>query len=97
MKYSIDYQYIASPGDRPADNGEIVGIQFDASESSPLIPNVSDYVLIDNSADGNKRSSFRGKVRSRLLSYVRTSEDMHCHINIVVEKSNDDWGLLIKE
>ena len=97
MKYSIDYQYMDPPGSRPADDGEIVGIQFDASEGSALVPNVGDYVHIDNSADGGERSSFSGKVRSRLFTYIRTPVDMYCHVNIVVEKNDDDWGLLIKE
>ena len=78
-------------------DGEIVGIQFDASEGSALVPNVGDYVHIDNSADGGERSSFSGKVRSRLFTYIRTPVDMYCHVNIVVEKNDDDWGLLIKE
>lgn len=97
MKYSVDYQYMDPPGTRPQDDGEIVGIQFSSEEGSALIPNVGDYVHIDNSADGGERSSFSGKVRSRLFTYIRTPGDIFCHVNIVVQKDNDDWGLLIKE
>jgi hypothetical protein len=47
---------------------------------------------------GGQRSSFSGKVRSRLFNYIRTSpDDVFCHVNIIVEDTNDDWGKLIKE
>lgn len=97
MKYSVDYQYMDPPGTRPADNGEVVGIRFSSDKGSALIPNAGDYVHIDNSTDGGERSNFSGKVRSRLFTYIRTPDDVYCHVNIVVEKDDGNWGLLIKE
>jgi hypothetical protein len=98
MKYSIDYQYIPKGAQRPQDDGEIVGIEASSDGGLVLLPNVGDYVQIDNSADGGNRSSFSGKVRSRLFRYIRVSDDnVFCHVNIVVEETTDDWGLLVKE
>jgi len=98
MKYGIDYQFLAKGASRPTDDGEIVGIAATDETGTVILPNVGDYVHIDNSADGGQRSSFSGKVRSRLFNYIRTSpEDVFCHVNIIVEDTDDDWGKLIKE
>ncbi|WP_321530343.1 hypothetical protein [uncultured Desulfuromonas sp.] len=98
MKYSIDYQYLRKGAARPSDDGEVVGIQADDKNSLVLLPNVGDYVHIDNSTDGGRRADFSGKVKSKLFNYVRISEEkVFCHINIVVEECDDDWGQLIKE
>lgn len=97
MKYGIDYQFLPKNSDRPIDDGEIVGIEATDQSGIVLLPNVGDYVHIENSADPLGRSSFCGRVRSRLFRYIRTSKDIHCHVNIVVEEDNDDWGKLIKE
>lgn len=98
MKYSIDYQYLSKGASRPSDDGEIVGIKADDESGTVLLPNVGDYVHIDNSVDKGKRSAFSGKVRSRLFNYIRVSEDdVYCSVNIVVEETDDDWGKLIKE
>ncbi|MES1192602.1 MAG: hypothetical protein ABUS47_16190 [Steroidobacter sp.] len=98
MKYFIDYQHMPKGAARPIDDGEIVGIVTDDTTSVVLIPNVGDYVYIDNSADGGERSAFSGKVRSRYFRYIRISdEEVNCIINIVVEDTNDDFGKLVKE
>ena len=98
MKYGIDYQFLAKGASRPTDDGEIVGISATDETGTVILPNVGDYVHIDNSVDGGERSSFSGKVRSRLFNYIRTSpEDVFCHVNIIVEDTDDDWGKLIKE
>ena len=98
IKYSIEYQHMPSGHDRPIDDGEILGASFSQDEGSALIPNVGDYVHIDNSTDGGQRSMFSGKVASRLFSYIRLSDDeIHCHVNIVVADTSDNWGALIKE
>lgn len=99
MKYTIDYQYMPSGSSRPIDDGEIVTIEaLDTDGHTVIIPNVGDYVYIDNSQDGGERSDFSGKVRSRLFRYIRTSEtEVFCHINIVVEETADDFGELVKE
>jgi len=94
MKYIIDYQYMPKDIGRPLDDGEIIGIEANDENDFVLLPNVGDYVTINNSAD---RSSFHGKVRTRLFSYQRLSNDVvHCIVNIVVEETDDDWSQLIK-
>lgn len=98
MKYSIDYQYLAKGASRPSDDGEVVGIRTDDESGPVLLPNVGDYVHIDNSMDKGQRTAFSGKVRSKLFNYIRISNDeVMCGINIVVEETDDDWGKLIKE
>jgi hypothetical protein len=98
MQYGIDFQYMAKGDSRPTDDGQIVGISASDASGVVILPQVGDFVQIDNSTDGGQRSSFSGKVRSRLFSYVRISdEEVHCGINIVVEETDDNWGELIKE
>lgn len=99
MKYTIDYQYMPSGSARPVDDGEVVTIDaLDSDGHTVIIPNVGDYVHIDNSQDGGERSNFSGKVRSRFFRYIRTSEtDVLCLINIVVEETTDNFGELVKE
>ncbi len=97
MRYSVEYQYMPKGATRPSDDGEVVGIQATDQTGTVILPNVGDYVHIDNSADGVGRSSFDGKVRSRLFTYIRSQNDIFCHVNIVVEETDDDMGQLIKE
>lgn len=97
MKYTIDYQYLAKGALRPTDDGEIVGIQATDTTGTVILPNVGDYVHIDNSADGGERSDFSGRVRSRAFLYTRSGDDIFCHVNVVVEETDDDWGKLIKQ
>lgn len=92
--YSYDYQFLPKGHDRPLDDGDVVGCKTD---DNPLLmlPNVGDFVHINNQ---KPRTSFFGKVKSRLFMYVRISEDhVHCSVNIVVEETDDNWGALIKE
>ncbi|EJG0303358.1 hypothetical protein DFX36_RS23280 [Vibrio parahaemolyticus] len=99
MKYSIDYQYLPKGKSRPCDDGEIVGIKADDQTSTVILPNVGDFVHIDNSGDKDGRESFSGKVKSKLFSYLRTPMgEVYCHVNIVVEEDDEtNWGALIKE
>lgn len=97
MKYSIDYQYLRKGAARPSDDGEVVGIEATDSSGIVLLPSIGDYVHIDNSMDGGERLQFQGKVKSKLFRYIRTPDDIICGVNIVVEETDDDWGLLIKE
>jgi hypothetical protein len=101
IKYFIDYQFMPKGAARPVDDGEIVGLAVTDKDGVALLPNVGDYIQIDNSAGGSKRSSFDGRVRTRLFRYIRTSEtDVGCQVNIVVEEVADDdnvWGELVKE
>lgn len=59
--------------------------------------NVGDYVQSNDATNPAKHLNLSGKVRSRLFRYVRTKDEICCHVNIVVEKEDDDWGKLIKE
>ncbi len=97
MKYSIDYQYLPKGSSRPIDDGEIVGIEATDATGTVILPNVGDFVSVDNSTDGGERSNFAGKVRSRLFRYIRLGDEMLCMVNIVVEETDDDWGMLVKE
>jgi hypothetical protein len=98
MKYRIDYQQLPKGAGRPVDDGQIVDIEATDKSGVVLLPNVGDFVHIDNSLDGGQRSSFKGRVRSRMFSYIRGSDDeVFCAVNIVVEETDDNWGQLIKE
>lgn len=94
MKYEIEYQYLPSGKQRPIDDGEVIGIQATDESGVVLLPNVGDYVHIENSGG---RASFAGKVRSRFFLYVcRENKEIYCHVNIVVEETDDDFGKLLK-
>ncbi len=95
MNYSLTYQYMPSGNARPEDGGETIELNTsDDPCSFYLIPNIGDYVEIQNPADGD---SFAGMVKSRLFNYFRTDGNNLCRINIVIEETGDDWGVLIKE
>ena len=94
MKYYIDYQYMPKGAARPLDDGEAVAIETDGAA---VIPNVGDYVQVENSLDPDGRVSFSGKVQSRLFRYIRAGNEVTCGVNIVVAEDDDNWGLLIKE
>ncbi|WP_287492270.1 hypothetical protein [Hydrogenophaga sp.] len=95
MKYGVDFQYLPKGASRPIDDGVIVGIEGE-DDAPPPIPNVGDYVNI-MSANGDY-ANFQGRVRSRLFNYwVGADGQKGCGVNIVVEATDDDWSLLIKE
>ena len=97
IKYSIEYQQSGGEGLRPIDDGEVVGIELEVDNGFALIPNVGDYVCIDKDPTG-QRADFRGVVRYRSFYYRRTDdESASCHVNIVVQPSDIDTNLLIKE
>lgn len=91
----MEYQYLPKGESRPRDDGDVVAISVFGDSGFVMIPTVGDYVSIDNSTGA--RSSFSGKVRSRLFNYVGAGSVMSCHVNIVVEETDDDWGRLVKE
>ncbi len=94
IKYSVEYQQLAKGRHRPSDNGEIVGIKATDESGLVIIPNIGDFVQIDECKD---RAGCMGKVKSRAFFYSWTSdEQLCCHVNIVVEETDDDWGKLIK-
>ena len=94
MKYLIDYQYLPKGAARPRDDGEVAPIEIDDTGYA-LIPNVGDFVQVEASTiNGN---SFSGRVKSRLFRHIRTPPQNTCAVMIVVEETDDDWGMLIKE
>ena len=94
MKYLIDYQYLPTDAARPLDDGEVVAIEIDDTGYA-LVPNVGDFVLVDASTiDGN---SFHGRVKSRLFRYFLTPPQNTCAVMIIVEETDDDWDMLVKE
>jgi hypothetical protein len=98
MKYSLNYQYLPKGPARPRDDGQTCRVEVDETGFA-LLPNVGDFVNLDNSM--GDMASFRGRVKSRLFSYLQ-GEDGHrdldaCMIFIVVEETDDDWGQLLKE
>jgi hypothetical protein len=65
----------------------------------PALPNVGDFVSVDNGMDGGNRANISGRVRSRLFRYIRGSDDsLTCLVNIVVEETDElVWAALVKE
>ena len=92
MRYDLNYQQIRKGAARPDDEGTTVEIDIKA-DGHVVLPNVGDYVSIDNS--GTDMGSVRGRVRSRLFRYIGKADV--CYVNIVVEDTDDDWGKLVKE
>lgn len=97
MKYFVDYQYLPKRAARPHDDGEMMPIEISGEHPQSLLPNVGDFVHITNIGGGD-HANFSGRVRSRLFRYLRAEGvEPTCAVNIVVEETDDDWGLLVKE
>ena len=95
MKYILNYQYLPIGVARPQDDGMTVRVEVD-EKGFALLPNVGDFVHLDNSM--NDMASFSGRVRSRRFSYIQDKEFLaSCGINIVVEEADDDLRMLTKE
>jgi hypothetical protein len=56
MKYFVDYQQMAKGAARPNDDGEIVGIEMDDKAGFILLPNVGDFVSVDNGKAASERT-----------------------------------------
>jgi len=97
MNYYVDYQYLPKGASRPIDNGEVVPLDITAGGDPSLLPNVGDYVHIDNSLFKGARVGFSGKVRSRYFRYLCAEDLANCAVTIVVEQTDDDFGALVKE
>ena len=87
MRYSVNYQRIQKGDSRPAAEGETIKIANVSDAMGFLcVPNVGDFVHIDN--------TMSGRVKSKLFFYTGDT----CRINIVVEEDPTIyWGGLIKE
>lgn len=97
MQYGVNYQYLPKGADRPIDAGNALHPHPAQAGEPFVLPNVGDYVNMENSDVGGER--FFGKVKSKLFLYtVLANGTQHCGINIVVEETDDNvWGQLIKE
>lgn len=98
MKYSINYQFMPIGASRPLDDGEIISIELNDMNNFGLIPNVGDYINIQNQ-EINSSVLTSGQVKSKYFNYIKNPIDTYCLINIVVQEIPDDevWGRLIKE
>lgn len=91
MKYGIDYRFLKKGAARHVDNTTMarpVDVEVDESQFA-LIPTVGDYVDIQGEED-MRNVAVRGRVRSRCFRYVLG----YCYVTIVVEETDDDWGLV---
>ena len=82
---------------RPTDEGIVVGIEVTDRSGVVVLPNVGDFVQIDNSMQQPRDASFSGRVRSRVFRYIgRNDSNVKCTVNIVLRETDDDWGPLQK-
>jgi hypothetical protein len=100
--YSVQYQPFPRGASRPEDWGSCHG--HDITEVG-LLPSVGDFVNLVPVNAPNGYLSFSGRVRSRLFSHFTRFDDanddapaeINIGVTIVVEETDDDWGMLIKE
>ncbi|AVH36142.1 hypothetical protein AL532_07425 [Pseudomonas monteilii] len=94
MRYSIDYQQVsqgqlhAKTDTCPAD------IIFNSNHGLALIPCVGDVINLPSTA---VKEGVCGIVRSRIFNYLRGQEELYCHVNILVEEADINFGNLISE
>ncbi|NTF07205.1 hypothetical protein G6L37_13720 [Agrobacterium rubi] len=94
MKYSYDFQFLPKGLGRPSDEGAVVPVETD-EKGFLLAPLVGDYVQILKGVGNEDHAVFDGRVKSRLFTYVGTT---NCIVNIVVEEVDASvWPSLIKE
>jgi hypothetical protein len=92
MRYFLNYQKIHKGSVRPEDRGQAIELDIQA-DGHALLPNVGDYVSIDNSMHKDV-PSIDGKVKSRVFRHVVDA----CMINIVLEETEEgEWAALVKE
>lgn len=89
-KYEINFQHLPKGAARPIDDGETIECKTDG-KGFMLVPNVGDFVHIVRVAKDDYQMT--GRVKSRMFRYMGE----YCAVNIVVEETDDDWGLLVKE
>lgn len=103
MSIGVQYQPLRKGASRPEDWGSTHGYNLNGHTDIGLLPNVGDYVNLIPVGEGADESNFHGKVKSRLFNQITKMSDdgntveVSIWINIVVEETTDDWGLLIKE
>ena len=90
MKYFVTFQELGKQHDRPVDHPSASDFETDGLG---MIPNVGDYVQIEP-VGKPEAPRYSGRVKSRLFRYFNNE---NCGINIVVQDTDDDWGLVIKE
>ena len=96
MNFYVQFQEMGENG-RPIDHPDELDINVSSEQGgAALIPNVGDFVSLDGKGSGDA-PGFSGVVRTRYFRYIRVEGQNACQVNIVVEKSDQDWGELIKE
>ncbi|WP_169338650.1 hypothetical protein [Modicisalibacter luteus] len=85
MKYTFNYQIIRRGEARPM-KGETVELREDEKTGQHLIPNVGDYVQVQQHFGDTK--PLTGRVKTRLFEYSNAiyPDRNTCHINIVLEE-----------
>ena len=99
IRYYVDFQYLPKGAARPLDQGVTMELEATHREGNLVLPGVGDFVNLDTSFHKGEYASFHCRVRSRLFHFTKGRDDVPtaCNVNIVVEETDDDWGLLIKE
>jgi hypothetical protein len=89
----LNYQKLNKGATRPEDRGDAIKIDIQA-DGHALLPNVGDYVSIDNSMYKDMPPGIDGRVKGRVFRYVADA----CMINIVLEETEEhEWAALVKE
>lgn len=94
MRYSIDYQQVTEGQVYARADAGLADIVFNSDHGLALIPCVGDVVNLPNTA---VKVGVCGIVRSRIFNYLRDPEELYCHVNILVEEAEINFGNLISE
>lgn len=93
--YTITFQERPSPDSRPIEDGRDIEISANDKDGFALTPQIGDHVHMI--AMDESRPGFAGKVTGRLFRYYVNEEGAQsCHINIIVD-SSENVPDLIKE
>ncbi len=94
MRYSIDYRQISEGQSYARADSRSADIIFNSDHGLALIPSVGDVVNIPTTS---VKPGVCGIVKSRIFNYLRASEELYCHINILVEEAEMNFSNLITE
>jgi hypothetical protein len=81
MKYTINYLYLPQGSMRPVDNEQAVDVEADDNRFV-LVSDIGDHVRLLKE-DGS--TALEGRVKSRLFTYA----DSYCHVDVVLEETDE--------
>jgi hypothetical protein len=81
MKHTINYLYLPKGSTHPIEDEQVVDVEADESGFA-LTPDLGDHVRL-LASDGSTRLS--GRVKSRLFTYANS----YCHIDVVLEETDE--------